>query len=160
MTELTLTDPGGLPDVASLAAGLGAALHSAGLPVGPDRCERLARAVTVMGARSIAELHACALATMVSDPAQMRTFEQVFAALFGTPSPLRDIPSPPGSAAQRPDQDGSPPGGTQTQSDQGSRPAGTHVFDTGADAPQRRRAADRGAGRAPGGLGRRTAARA
>jgi hypothetical protein len=136
LTELTLTDPGGLPDVASLAAGLGAALHSAGLPVGPDRCERLARAVTVMGARSIAELHACALATMVSDPAQMRTFEQVFAALFGTPPPLRDIPSPPGSAAQRPDQDGSPPGGTQTQSDQGSRPAGTHVFDTGADAPQ------------------------
>ena len=135
LTELTLTGHGDLPDVASLAAGLGAALHSAGLPVGPDRCERLARAVTVMGARSIAELHACALATMVSDPAQMRTFEQVFAALFGAPSPLRDIPSPPGSAAQRPDQDGSPPGGTQTQSDQGSRPAGTHVFDTGAAAP-------------------------
>ncbi|HEY6311101.1 MAG TPA: hypothetical protein VIY52_09885, partial [Streptosporangiaceae bacterium] len=99
MTEGTLTE--GLADVASLAAGLGAALHSAGLPVGPDRCERLARAVTVLGARSITELHACALATMVSDPAQMRTFEQVFAALFGTPSPLRDIPSPPGSAAQR-----------------------------------------------------------
>jgi uncharacterized protein len=133
LTEGTLTE--GLPDVASLAAGLGSALHSAGLPVGPDRCERLARAVTVMGARSITELHACALATMVSDPAQMRTFEQVFAALFGMPSPLRDIPSPPGSAAQRPDQDASPPGATQTQSDQGSWPAGTHVFDTGAAAP-------------------------
>ncbi|MBV9092817.1 MAG: hypothetical protein JO132_02905, partial [Streptosporangiaceae bacterium] len=77
-----------LPDVASLAAGLGAALHGAGLPAGPDRCERLARALTAMQARSVADLHACALATMVSDPAQAATFERVFAALFGTPAPL------------------------------------------------------------------------
>jgi uncharacterized protein with von Willebrand factor type A (vWA) domain len=69
-------------DVASLAAGLGTALHAAGLPVGPDRCERLARAVTVMGVRTIRDLHACALATMVSDPGQVTTFERVFAALF------------------------------------------------------------------------------
>ena len=67
-----------------MAAGLGIALHTAGLPVGPDRCERLARAVTVMGATSVAELRACALATMVSDPGQMTTFDRVFAALFGT----------------------------------------------------------------------------
>ena len=33
-------------DVAALAAGLGVALRSAGLPAGPDRCERLARALT------------------------------------------------------------------------------------------------------------------
>ena len=38
------------PDVAAMATGFGIALHTAGLPVGPDRCERLARAVTVMGA--------------------------------------------------------------------------------------------------------------
>ena len=65
------------PDVAVLAAGLGTALHAAGLPVGPDRCERLARAVTVMNATSIAELRVCALATLVSDPSQMTTFEQI-----------------------------------------------------------------------------------
>ena len=63
------------PDIAALAAGLGTALHAAGLPVGPDRCERLARAVIVMNARSIPELRACALATLVSDPGQMVTFE-------------------------------------------------------------------------------------
>ena len=81
-------------DVATLAAGLGTALHAAGLPVGPDRCERLARAVTVMNARTVAELRACALATLVSDPGQMSTFERIFALLFGGPNPLRDLPLP------------------------------------------------------------------
>ena len=59
------------------------ALHTAGLPVGPDRCERLARAMIVMNASSLAELRACALATVVSDPSQMPTFDRVFAAIFG-----------------------------------------------------------------------------
>jgi uncharacterized protein len=77
-----------VPDIASLAAGLGTALHAAGLPIGPDRCERLARAVSVMDARTVVDLHACALATMVSDPGQVLTFERVFAALFGTTSPF------------------------------------------------------------------------
>jgi uncharacterized protein len=89
LTE-TGTLPGAAgPDVAAMATGLGIALHTAGLPVGPDRCERLARAVTVMGATSLAELRACALATMVSDPGQMATFDRVFAAIFGGPSPSR-----------------------------------------------------------------------
>src|SRR5712671_8160940 len=90
MAELTELRP--VPDVASMAAGLGIALHTAGLPVGPDRCERLARALTVMGATSLAELRACALATMVSDPSQMPVFDRVFAALFGGPSPFRNLP--------------------------------------------------------------------
>ena len=85
------------PDVAAMATGFGIALHSAGLPVGPDRCERLARAVTVMGATTVAELRACALATMVSDPSQMSTFDRVFAAVFGGPSPFRGV-SPPAAA--------------------------------------------------------------
>src|SRR5215471_17447860 len=69
-------------DIAVLAAGLGVALRSTGLPAGPERCERLARAVTVMRATTIAELHACALATMVSDPSQIGAFERVFAEMF------------------------------------------------------------------------------
>src|SRR5271157_5950572 len=101
MTELAELQPS--PDVAAMAAGLGIALHTAGLPVGPDRCERLARAVTVMGAASVAELRACALATLVSDPGQMATFDRVFAALFGTPSPVRDLLPQSGPAVQRPD---------------------------------------------------------
>jgi uncharacterized protein with von Willebrand factor type A (vWA) domain len=69
-------------DVAALAAVLAAALRTAGLPAGPDRGERLARAITVMGATTIPELHACALATMVSGPDQVDVFERVFNELF------------------------------------------------------------------------------
>src|SRR5580693_9952344 len=93
--------PGAGPDVAVLAAGLGTALHAAGLPVGPDRCERLARAVTVMNATSIAELRVCALATLVSDPSQVTTFERVFSLLFGGPDPFQDLPLPSMADAQR-----------------------------------------------------------
>ena len=126
---------GAAPDVASLAAGLGSALHAAGLPVGPDRCERLARAVTVMAASSVADLHACALATLVSDPSQVNTFEQVFAALFGVaPPPLRGMPTaPPQTVSQRGDQDGGPPpSGTQHGPD--SWQSGMHIADTGSAA--------------------------
>jgi uncharacterized protein len=70
-------------DVAALAAVLTAALRAAGLPAGPDRGERLARAVTVLGATTINDLHACALATMVSGPNQVDAFERVFNELFG-----------------------------------------------------------------------------
>jgi uncharacterized protein len=94
----------GTPDVAALAAGLGTAMHAAGLPVGPDRCERLARAVSVMNARTVAELHACGLATLVSDPGQVATFERVFATLFGGPSPFGEQRPPPGPAGLPGDQ--------------------------------------------------------
>ncbi len=87
----------GLPpvDVAALAAGFGVALRSAGLPAGPERCERLARAVTVMNATTVAGLHACALATMVSDPSQIDTFERVFAEMFAGTVPGRPSAGPP-----------------------------------------------------------------
>jgi uncharacterized protein with von Willebrand factor type A (vWA) domain len=73
------------PDLAQAAAGFGAALRDGGLPAGPDRCERFARAVTVMRPSTLRELRACGLATMVSSPAQIDTFDQVFKALFGDP---------------------------------------------------------------------------
>ena len=84
------------PDAAAVAAGLGAAMRAAGMPVGTGRSERLARALLVMRASTVAELHACALATLVSDPGQIETFERVFAALFGVvevpPRPSANIP--------------------------------------------------------------------
>jgi len=98
-------------DVAVLAAGLGVALRAAGLPAGPDRCERLARAVTVMHATTVAELHACALATMVADPSQIDTFERVFAEMFvgnvpGRPrvtAPQQGMTAEPADTASPPD---------------------------------------------------------
>jgi uncharacterized protein with von Willebrand factor type A (vWA) domain len=120
--------------VASMAAGLGIALHTAGLPVGPDRCERLARAVTVMGATSVAELRACALATMVSDPGQMITFDRVFAALFGTPSPVRDLMPPVQPAFPRAEQDGGPQPNAQSPGDPDGWSAGMQVSASGSAA--------------------------
>jgi uncharacterized protein len=79
-----MTDGGPSPDYAALAAALATALRTAGLPAGPDRSERLAGALTVMGAATIAQLHACALATMVSGPSQLDAFERVFNEMFGT----------------------------------------------------------------------------
>jgi uncharacterized protein with von Willebrand factor type A (vWA) domain len=75
-------------DYAALAAVLAVALRSAGLQAGPDRSGRLAGALSVMHATTLAELHACALATMVSGPAQVDVFERVFSELFG-PDGLR-----------------------------------------------------------------------
>ena len=115
------------PDVAALATGLGIALHTAGLPVGPDRCERLARAVTVMGATSVAELRACALATMVSDPSQMTTFDRVFAALFGGPSPFRDMGLPTAPAVPRADADGGPQPAAGSEGTSGGLPPGLRM---------------------------------
>ena len=117
-----------------MAAGLGIALHTAGLPVGPDRCERLARAVTVMGATSVAELRACALATMVSDPGQMITFDRVFAALFGTPSPVQDLMPPVQPALPRAEQDGGPQPSAQSPGDPDGWSAGMQVSASGSAA--------------------------
>jgi len=79
------------PDYAALASALATALRGAGLPAGPDRSERLAAALAVMRATTIAELHACALATMVSGPSQIDAFERVFNEMFGAgpPGPRR-----------------------------------------------------------------------
>jgi uncharacterized protein len=70
-------------DIAAMAAGLGVALHEAGVPVDPGRCERFARAVTLMRPASVRELHACGLATLVSGPEQIEVYDRVFAAAFG-----------------------------------------------------------------------------
>ena len=131
MTELAELQPS--PDVAAMAAGLGIALHTAGLPVGPDRCERLARAVTVMGATSLAELRACALATMVSDPGQMSTFDRVFVALFGGPSPFRNQVPPVMPTFQRAGEDGAPPAAQDqgVQGDLDGATSGLRVSETG-----------------------------
>jgi uncharacterized protein len=128
-----LTEDAASLDVASLAAGLGTALHAAGLPVGPDRCERLARAVTVMGARTIAELRACALATLVSDPSQMTTFERVWSALFGTPAPLQELLASADVPARPADQDGGPP--APHSGDPSRWSSGLHVSAMGSSEP-------------------------
>jgi uncharacterized protein with von Willebrand factor type A (vWA) domain len=71
-----------MPDLADAAARFGAELRVAGMPVGPDRCARFAQAITVVDADSVRELYWCAMATLVSDPAQLPVFESVFSRVF------------------------------------------------------------------------------
>ena len=70
-------------DVAAVTARFGAQLHDAGVPVDPGRCERFARAVTLMRPRTREELYACGLATLVSGPDQIEIYDRLFAAAFG-----------------------------------------------------------------------------
>ena len=101
-------------DVAAVTAEFGAALHEAGVPVDPGRCERFARAVTVMRPRSVRELHACGLATLVSGPDQIEIYDRVFAAAFGERLEVA-VPASTGDPAGEPDPgtQGEPPAGEE-----------------------------------------------
>jgi uncharacterized protein with von Willebrand factor type A (vWA) domain len=126
-----LTEPLIPPDVAATAAAFGVALHTAGLPVGPDRCERLARAVKVMNASSLAELRACALATMVSDPSQLPAFDRVFAAIFGGRSPFGAQLPPVQPAFPRPGADSAPASPASSSAAAGGWTSGTQITEAG-----------------------------
>jgi uncharacterized protein len=77
-------------DQARLSAVLGSALREAGVPVGVGRCERFARAIDLLRDQGMAGVHAAGLATLVSDPEQLATFERIFAALFGYQEPAHE----------------------------------------------------------------------
>jgi uncharacterized protein len=73
-------------DLAAIAAGFGAALRRAGLPVGPGRSERFAAAIDLARPCTLAELLNCALATLVSSQEQAAILRAVFAEVFGLPT--------------------------------------------------------------------------
>lgn len=70
------------PDLAEAVARFGTLLRAEGLPVGPDRSARFAQAVTVVDPVTVSELYWCAMATLVSDPAQLPVFDSVFKGVF------------------------------------------------------------------------------
>ena len=106
-------------DYATLATVLGVALRAAGIPAGPDRCERLGRALTVMRASALVEVHACALATMVADPIQIEAFERVFAELFYA----APAPRPPEVMAPQPGMEIDPDSATPASPEAGDAPS-------------------------------------
>jgi uncharacterized protein with von Willebrand factor type A (vWA) domain len=70
-------------DIAEVAAGFGAALREAGLPVGPGRCARFAQAVLVVRPQTAGELLECAVATLASGREDAETVRGVFETMFG-----------------------------------------------------------------------------
>ena len=71
-----------LADLAALAAAFAARLRGAGVAVGTDRGERFARAIDLVGPRTVAELRACARATLAGDRAQQEILDRVFDDVF------------------------------------------------------------------------------
>jgi hypothetical protein len=69
-------------DLADLVARFGELLRAAGLPVGPDRSERFARAITVARPRTVPQLRWCARATLAADAGQIEVLDRVFDAVF------------------------------------------------------------------------------
>lgn len=121
-------------DLADVAARFGAALHAAGMPVGPDRSERFVRAVMLVRPVTTRQLYWCAMATFVADPGDVSVFDRVFDLVFGglaDPGEQRgDVGdagsaptgTPPGSPPHR-EPIGAPPDGTQPWvADRGPRP--------------------------------------
>ena len=88
-----------LPELAGLVARFGAALHQAGLPVGPDRTERFTRAIILVDPQTTNELRRCALATLVSDPGQIEVLDRVFDGVFGGLADPADYRGDPNAAA-------------------------------------------------------------
>lgn len=107
-------------DLAGLVAAFGAALHDAGLPVGPDRSERFARAVTLLTPTTTAELHRCARATLTCHPEQFEILDRVFDAVFrgyaDDPADFRGDPNATGTSTTTTKPGGSPTAGPPSAS--------------------------------------------
>ena len=103
-------------DLADVVAHFTTTLHAAGLPVGPDRSARFARAVVVARPTTVRQLRWCARATLAADRAQIELLDRVFEAVFGgltDPADARGDPTaPPLPGAVAPSADAPSPGGT------------------------------------------------
>jgi uncharacterized protein len=70
-------------------------LHDAGLPMTPTRSADLAHALDLVRPIARRRLYWTARAVVVTDPTQVKVFDAVFAAVFGTRATERPTPAPP-----------------------------------------------------------------
>jgi uncharacterized protein len=80
-------------DLPALVGAFGRRLHEAGVPVSPERATRFAESLTLVAPIARRRLYWTARAVFVSDFAQVRAFDAVFASVFGR-DPGRDTPVP------------------------------------------------------------------
>lgn len=103
---------------ASMAAAFADALHTAGLPVNPERAGRFARALMLAPPRTVDRLYWMARISLVSDHSQLGIFDALFTAVFTgvlDPAEQRGDPTAPSAiqAQPRPRSDSSGPVGRQ-----------------------------------------------
>jgi hypothetical protein len=98
-------------DLPALAGGFSRRLHDAGLPVTAERAAAFAQALTLTRPDARRRLYWTARAVFVTDRSQVRMFDAVFAAVFGT-TPAAELAQPedtvPAADAAKPGE----PGGT------------------------------------------------
>jgi uncharacterized protein with von Willebrand factor type A (vWA) domain len=71
-------------DLPALVSALNRRLHERGLPVTPSRSADFARALTLVRPVSRRRLYWTARSVFVSDPAQVKAFDEVFFSIFGS----------------------------------------------------------------------------
>jgi uncharacterized protein len=110
-------------DLPAVAGAFGRRLHDAGVPVTAERAAWFAQALSAVEPVSRRRLYWTARGVFVTEPGQVRTFDAVFAAVFGSAPALDEgAEAEPASAESAPAQeprrtvDGAPPGGA-TRSD-------------------------------------------
>ncbi len=98
-------------DLATVAATFGDRLHSAGIPVTPERSGRFAAAMDLTAPATYDDIYWVARITLVSGHDQLEQFEQVFSRVFGELADRAEIRGDPGSSptSSRPR-----PGSTET----------------------------------------------
>ena len=98
-------------DLPPLVAAFGRRLHEAGVSVSPERAARLAEALAIVGRPGLysrRRLYWTARAVLVSEQAQVRAFDAVFAQVFGAGAPgtearTDDVYQEPAQADERPE---------------------------------------------------------
>jgi uncharacterized protein with von Willebrand factor type A (vWA) domain len=78
-------------DLPALVGTFGRRLHEAGVPVSAERSARFARALSVVRPIARRRLYWTARAVFVSEPAQVRAFDAVFAEVFGPRAPVSEV---------------------------------------------------------------------
>jgi uncharacterized protein len=107
------TAAGGL-DLAEVAGRFGDRLHTAGVPVTPERSGRFAAALTLALPATTSSLYWTARVTLLSDHSQIATFDRVFGEVFrgfADPAETRGQPTDPSTAHLRPGERHPPSGG-------------------------------------------------
>jgi uncharacterized protein len=101
-------------DLPRLTAALSRRLHDQGVPTTPARTADFARALTLVKPVARRRLYWTARAVLVSDPAQVETFDRVFASVFGGRGEPREL-DPAESQVEASPRDGIPPAPRETR---------------------------------------------
>ena len=88
-------------DLATVAATFGDRLHSAGIPVTPERSGRFAAALDLTAPATYADVYWAARITLISGHDQLEQFDRVFGHVFGELADQAEYTRRPGFTARR-----------------------------------------------------------